>query len=136
LSKQEATLAARSEESLNRQGLKLSTRHAPFDAEGGVMLTEKPIRRMTLRQLLTHAEKYSRDLIEHFNGTFLPKVTDFRDLSRPVRRKSHFPTLLALLNALRNLESAGSEITANIDHLTEQMKSIREHASRERINRA
>jgi hypothetical protein len=100
------------------------------------MLTEKPIRRMTLRQLLTHAEKYSRDLIEHFNGTFLPKVTDFRDLSRPVRRKSHFPTLLALLNALRNLESAGSEITANIDHLTEQMKSIREHASRERINRA
>jgi hypothetical protein len=100
------------------------------------MLTEKPTRRMTLRQLLTHAEKYSRDLIEHINGTFLPKVTDFRDLSRPVRRKSHFPTMLALVNALKNLENAGNEISGNIDHLNEQMQSIREHAQRERINRA
>lgn len=100
------------------------------------MLTEKPIRRMTLRQLLTHAEKYSRDLLEHVNGTFLPKVTDFRDLSRPVRRKSHFPTLLALMNGLNNLENTGTEILSGIDHLHEQMQIIREHAQRERINRA
>ena len=63
-------------------------------------MTERPFRRMTLRQLLTHSEKCTRDLIEHFQATLLPRVTDFRDLSRPVRRKSHYPTMVALLNAL------------------------------------
>jgi hypothetical protein len=99
------------------------------------MLTEKPIRRMTLRQLLTHSEKGSRDLIEHINGSFLAHVADFRDLSRPVRRKSHFPTLLAILNALNNLEKANHELDQLMEHLKDQMLLIREHAQRERINR-
>jgi hypothetical protein len=111
--------------------------HAPyFNVEGGVMLTEKPIRRMPLRQLLTHSEKASRDIIELINATFLAKVTDFRDLSRPVRRKSHYPTLVALLNSMHNLEQTTSELDAMIEHLSEQMEVIREHAKREEINRS
>jgi hypothetical protein len=99
------------------------------------MITEKPIRRMTLRQLLTHSEKWSRDLIDQFNGTFLAQVTDFRDLSRPVRRKSNFPTLVAIANSLKNLDKANAEIEQSIAHLIEQMEIIREHAQRERIGR-
>src|SRR5262245_27649499 len=57
-------------------------------------IMERPARRMTLRQLMTHSEKCSRDLIEHFNATLLPRVSDFRDLSRPVRRKSNYPTMI------------------------------------------
>ena len=71
------------------------------------MVLEKPTRRMTLRQQLTHAEKCSRDLIEHFHGTLLPLVSDLRELSRPVRRRSHYPTLVALLNAVRRLAPSG-----------------------------
>jgi hypothetical protein len=90
---------------------------------------------MTLRQLLTHSEKCSRDLIEQINGSFVPRVTDFRDLSRPVRRKSHYPTLVAVINALNKLEQATVELDAKAEYLFEQMQAIREHAQREKINR-
>jgi hypothetical protein len=99
------------------------------------MLAEKPPRRMTLRQLLTHSEKCSRDLIEQINGSFVPRVTDFRDLSRPVRRKSHYPTLLALINALAKLQQATTEIDGLAERLYENLQIIREHALREKINR-
>ena len=99
------------------------------------MLIEKPIRRMTLRQQLTHAEKCSRDLIEHIQGTLLPYVTDMRDLSRPVRRRSHYPTMVAILNSLKKLQHSGQETLETLEYLQEQLQEIREHARRERINR-
>jgi hypothetical protein len=36
-------------------------------------MIERPQRRMTLRQLLTHSEKVVRDLIEHMNTVLLPR---------------------------------------------------------------
>jgi hypothetical protein len=106
-----------------------------FKVEGGAMLTEKPLRRMTLRQLFTHSEKCSRDLIEQINGSFVARVTDFRDLNRPVRRKSHYPTLFAVMNALAKLEQATSELDDMTERLYENLQVIREHAQREKINR-
>jgi hypothetical protein len=99
------------------------------------MMIERPQRRMTLRQLLTHSEKVVRDLIEHLNTVLLPREQDFRDLSRPVRRRSHYPTLLALHNALQKLHEAGDEAQHLADYLLELLEEIREHAKRERINR-
>ncbi|TMQ33565.1 MAG: hypothetical protein E6K70_12400 [Planctomycetota bacterium] len=99
------------------------------------MAIERPTRRMTLRQQLTHAEKCSRDLIEHFIGTVLPNVSDIRDLSRPVRRRSHYPTLVAIHNALRRVQQTGQETLSDLEYLQEQLQEIREHARRERINR-
>ncbi|MFO0965980.1 MAG: hypothetical protein U0793_10405 [Gemmataceae bacterium] len=65
------------------------------------MASDKPIRRMTLRQLLTHAEKLTRDLIDLIHTGLLARLADYRDLSRPVRRRSHYPTKIAVHNALR-----------------------------------
>jgi len=96
---------------------------------------ERPVRRMTLRQQLTHAEKCSRDVIEHINGNLLPAVSDVRDLSRPVRRRSHYPTMVSLSNALNKLQQAGVEITQILEYLHGQLQEIREHARRERVNR-
>jgi hypothetical protein len=96
---------------------------------------ERPVRRMTLRQQLTHAEKCSRDVIEHINGNLLPAVSDVRDLSRPVRRRSHYPTMVSLSNALNKLQKAGVEITQILEYLHGQLQEIREHARRERVNR-
>ena len=42
------------------------------------MPLEKAPRRMTLRQLLTHAEKCARDLIEHLQSSYVLQVADFR----------------------------------------------------------
>jgi hypothetical protein len=99
------------------------------------MSAEKPVRRMTLRQLLTHAEKCSRDLIEHAQASVLTRISDFRDLSRPVRRRSHYPTMISLQNALRKLLEAAEEARMMADYLQEHLDAIREHASRERVNR-
>jgi hypothetical protein len=90
---------------------------------------------MTLRQLLTHSEKVVRDLIEHMNTVLLPREQDFRDLTRPVRRRSHYPTLLALHNSLQKLQESNSEAQQASDYLLELLQEIREHARRERINR-
>ena len=95
----------------------------------------KPVRRMTLRQLLTHSEKCARDLIDLVQTGFLSRVGDFRDLSRPVRRRSHYPTMVAFMNALNKLEQAGQETNTAAEYLFEQLTEIRERARRERMNR-
>jgi hypothetical protein len=79
------------------------------------MLTEKSFRRLPLRELLTDAEKRTRDLAEHVHVTWLARVSDMRELSRPVRKRSHFPTLLALLNALQKLEETHDETLRMMD---------------------
>lgn len=99
------------------------------------MVVERPTRRMTLRQQLTHAEKCARDLITHFQSTLLAHISDLRDLSRPVRRRSHYPTMLAISNSMRKLQQGGAETIEMLEYLQEQMQEIREHAKRERVNR-
>lgn len=99
------------------------------------MAVDRPARRMTLRQLLTHSEKCDRDLGDHLHTTLLPRNTDCRELSRPIRRKSHFPTVVALLNALQKLVQADQEAQVLSDYLYQQLEEIRDHAKREKVNR-
>jgi hypothetical protein len=99
------------------------------------MVIERPVRRMTLRQQLTHSEKCTRDLAEHVQGTLLPGIADIRDLSRPVRRRSHYPTMVSVLNALKKLQQTGSQTMEKLEYLQEQLQEIREHARRERVSR-
>jgi hypothetical protein len=99
------------------------------------MLAEKSFRRLPLRELLTDAEKRTRDLAEHVHVTWLARVSDMRELSRPVRRRSHFPTLLALLNALQKLEETHEETLRMMDYLSQELDEIREHARREKLSR-
>jgi hypothetical protein len=94
------------------------------------MLTKKPTGRMTLRQLLASAEKYSRDLTEHINGTLFPEIADFRALTRPVRRKSHYPKMTTLAKAIKKLDKTGNDVNGSIEHLVEQMQSILERMQR------
>jgi len=90
---------------------------------------------MTLRQLLTHSEKCARDLIELVQTGFLTRIADFRDLSRPVRRRSHYPSLLALQNSLRKVLESVEQNKELTKLLNEHMEAIRDHANKERVNR-
>jgi hypothetical protein len=95
------------------------------------MKVEKSAKRMTLRELLTHTEKCTRDLIAHFNGNLLPQLAEYRDLNRPVRRRSHYPTVIALHNALQKLEESGEEAIVLSEYLLENLQAIRDSARRE-----
>jgi hypothetical protein len=99
------------------------------------MAIEKTTRRMTLRQLLTHSEKCARDLVEHLSTTVLLHISDFRDLNRPVRKRSHYPTMVALMNAQHKMEQSCEEARALADYLSERLQEIRDHARKERLNR-
>ena len=99
------------------------------------MIMERTQRRMTLRQLLTHSEKVVRDLIEHMKTEFTSRVQDFRELTRPVRRRSHYPTLVALHNALQKLGDSGEETQQLTLYLKDLLQEIREYAKQDRVHR-
>jgi len=94
------------------------------------MMTDKSVRRMPLRQLLTHSEKYSRDLIEFLRATLIPQLTELRELSRPVRRRSSYPSMIAMQNALRKLHKAAEETKIMVDYLQGRLQEIKEHSRR------
>ncbi len=98
-------------------------------------MTERSFRRLPLRDLMTDAEKRVRDLHEHFNVTWLARVADLRDLSRPVRKRSHYPTLYALQNALLKTVEINDETRQLIEYLIEELNEIRQHARREQMTR-
>jgi C4-dicarboxylate-specific signal transduction histidine kinase len=100
------------------------------------MALEKSYRRLPLRDLMTDAEKRSRDLAEHINSTWDSTAADLRDLSRPLRRKSHYPTLVALQNALQKVITMTEDTGEMIEYLERQLNEIRDHAKRERLNRS
>jgi hypothetical protein len=99
------------------------------------MPLDKPARRLPLRDLLTDAEKRTRDLIEHMGSTWLARSSDLRDLSRPVRKKSHFPTLIALRHSLEKLLQVNADTLVLVDQLQQELDMIREHARREQVTR-
>ena len=96
---------------------------------------ENPTRRLTLRELLSQAEKCSRDLSDVLRTSWTNRLIECRELSRPVRRRSSFPSILSLINSLEHLQDAEEEIDALILFLIDHLKEIREHAVRERFER-
>ena len=99
------------------------------------MAAEKSYRRLPLRELLTDAEKRTRDLAEQVGTHLMARAADLRELSRPVRRRSHYPTLLALANSLDRLFEMQAETDEMAEHLLHELEAIYEHAKRERFNR-
>jgi hypothetical protein len=99
------------------------------------MAVEKSFRRLPLRDLMTDAEKRTRDLAEHLNTTWLTQAAELRDLSRPVRKKSHFPSLKALKNTLDRMIQVDQDTAVLIDYLSQELQEICEHAQRERYAR-
>ncbi len=98
-------------------------------------MSEKSLRRLPLRQLLASSDRTARELAELVHTHLMPRVADFRDLTRPVRRKSHYPTMVAFHNGLRRLAEANDQLQSIISVLQEHLDAIRDHAQREKINR-
>ena len=69
------------------------------------------------------------DLIEHFTVTWLARVGDLGDLSRPIRKRSHYPTLLALQNALQKAIQTNEETRQMVTALTQELTEILEHVA-------
>lgn len=93
-------------------------------------MVDKPVRRMPLRQLLTHSEKCARDLIEHLRAGLGPCLSEFRELSRPVRKRSHYPTIATMRNALKKLQQTSEEAQKMAEYLRERLLEVQRHGRR------
>jgi hypothetical protein len=98
-------------------------------------MSDKTLRRLPLRQLLSSSDRTTRELAELVHTHFLPRVIDFRDLTRPVRRKSHYPTMVAFQNGMRRMMEANDRLQILVGALQEHLDAIRDHAQREKLNR-
>jgi hypothetical protein len=98
-------------------------------------MADKALRRLPLRQLLASSDKATRELAELVHTHMMPRVIDFRDLSRPVRSKSQYPTMIAFMNGLKRMTQANDQVQAMIAVVQEHLEAIRDHALRERMTR-
>ncbi|MCS7160449.1 MAG: hypothetical protein RMJ19_08250 [Gemmatales bacterium] len=97
----------------------------------------KPISRMTLQELLTQAQKCTRDLAEHFHAGVFNTLADFHEVTRPSRKKSRFPTVQAVKNSLDKFSEAAEETILLsdllIDFLQETLRRAKLEVERQRI---
>jgi len=84
---------------------------------------------------MTHLEKSCRRTCEQLQGLLLPQISDFRELTKPVRRKSHYPTMLAVENSLKSVLSANAELQETARRLEEEIDEVQARARRERVER-
>jgi|ERR1043165_735648 hypothetical protein len=98
-------------------------------------MSERDLRRLPFRQLLAHSDKKANEVVELVYKQFVARISDYRDMTRPVRRKSSYPTMLALLNSLRRLRETHDELNSLLSVLHEHLDAIRDHAQREKLNR-
>ena len=99
------------------------------------MASDRPVRRMTLRELLSHAAKLTHEIGELANKSYQSRLADLRDLSRPTRRNSQFPSVVSLQNAVQHYAETSRELLALMASLDEHVQAIREQASRARFER-
>lgn len=99
------------------------------------MVADRPIERMTLRELLTHAGKLTRDLSELANSPHQKCISDLHELSRPTRRKTQYPSIVSLQNAVHRYAESTRELNAMIATIEEHLQAIWEQANRARFER-
>ena len=56
---------------------------------------------------------------------WLSRAVDVRELSRTVRRRSHFPTVTALHNSVQKLLELSRETEGQMDYLVQELEAIR-----------
>lgn len=99
------------------------------------MVSDRPVARMTLRQLMTQAGRLTRDISELASKSFQTRLHDLHDLSRPTRRKSQYPQVVALQNGVQNYAKTARELFDMLDSLDEHIQAIRDQALRARYER-
>ncbi|MGE3808046.1 MAG: hypothetical protein AB7K24_25580 [Gemmataceae bacterium] len=94
-------------------------------------MLEKIQRRLTLRDLFTHAEKYTQDLGKHYQSAVWGSVSQVRELSRPVRKNTEYPTMVAFRNSLEQLRTQAAEFEELMAYLDGRYQEILDHARKD-----
>jgi hypothetical protein len=94
------------------------------------MSIEKPRRRMTLQELLVAVDKHAHTFEEYMHDSVFAVLSDVREMSRPRRRHSPFPTYVALQNSMIGLREMTEEVARMTEAITEWFSQLDEHVQR------
>jgi hypothetical protein len=93
-------------------------------------MKDRQLRRLPLRQLMTHSLKDAHDLAEQLRTDLGPLLSEFRTLSRPNRKRSSYPTMTAMRNALAKVRRASEEMQRMTQQMEECLQEIKRHCAR------
>lgn len=93
-------------------------------------MIEKPKRRMTLQELLVQVEKYTHDFEEYMRLNVQPCLSDLREMSRPRRKQSPYPKVVAVQNSVANLRETSAEVARMSAAMMEWFAQLDEHVQR------
>jgi hypothetical protein len=85
-----------------------------------------------LQELLTQTDKHTHALSEWLRNTLPSSLSEMSDLSRPHRKHSAYPTLVALQNGLQNLGNTATELQQNGAAMLEWLRQIDENVQRQK----
>jgi hypothetical protein len=91
-------------------------------------MSDRPVRKIGIRDFISHVEKCSQELSTYLKREFLTSLADFRDLSRPHRRSSPYPSFAALKAAQERTEEAAEQSLLLCDYLIDNLEIICERA--------
>jgi anti-sigma B factor antagonist len=93
-------------------------------------MTDRPLQRMPLRQLLTHSQKCARDLADYLRESLCPGTSEFRKLSRPHRKHSPYPSVTAVRDSLARVQQAGAQAGQLATYLLQRLDELHVHCQR------
>jgi hypothetical protein len=99
------------------------------------MAVERPLDRMPLRNILAQASKITHEIADLCNKNMPPRLADLHELSRANRKKSHYPTIVAVENGVHHYRETSTEILNLVKSLEEHLDAIRQQSNRARMER-
>ena len=91
----------------------------------------RPIHRWTLRELLNGSERICREITEHLNSDYLPRVKEVERLLRPHKHRKVELSDRTVANAVSHQEKAEGYAAELISQLEEILAAIHTYAERE-----
>jgi hypothetical protein len=95
------------------------------------MKNGEPASGLPLEVQLAHWRQSTRDLIEHMHSSLLPLLHEFRRLSRSKRKRSPYPTRVALGKGLRKLCRSANGALAKAGQLADGLAATCQRAQKE-----
>lgn len=88
------------------------------------------LRRLPVRDLVNQADHKIRELLEHIQMDVTPTVAECHKLSRPIRRRSAYPSVRSLCNVYERLKKSHEyaqqlirQIDGYVEIIDEKMKA-------------
>jgi hypothetical protein len=98
------------------------------------MRTEQSLRRLPLPGLLADTQRRTAELMR-IAAAWRERVAALAALSRPHRKRSTYPNLLKLRDALQKGTQAGARLQRRLDFLARELEELRAQAERVRASR-